>query len=211
MGRGREGAGPAPRLGSGDFERIRFDGMGFADRYKILTGAVVPRPIAFVSSLNHDGTVNAAPFSSFMIASVEAGYLAFSVGPGEAVEKETLRNVRRMREFVINTASEELAKEVQLCGEEQPPGTQKIVLARLQLIASERIKTPRIANTKIQFECALHRIVRFGDSHMVVGEVLLMHAETGLVRNGKIDPLEYSPLGRIAGRNYCSVREIISV
>ena len=77
--------------------------------------------------------------------------------------------------------------------------------------ASDRIKTPRIANTKIQFECGLHKIVRFGGSHMVVGEVLLMHAEKGLVRNGKIDPLEYAPLGRIAGRNYCSIHEIISV
>src|SRR5215468_10637702 len=117
MGRGREGAGPAPRLRSGDFERIRFDRMGFAGRYKLLTGAIVPRPIAFVSSLNHDGSVNAAPFSSFMIASVEAGYLAFSVGPGDRDEKETLRNVRRTREFVINTVSEDLAQEVQFCGD----------------------------------------------------------------------------------------------
>jgi flavin reductase (DIM6/NTAB) family NADH-FMN oxidoreductase RutF len=211
MGGNRDSAADAPKLSSGDFEHLRFEGMTFADRYKILTGAVVPRPIAFVSSLNHDGSVNAAPFSSFMIASVEAGYLAFSVGPGDTAEKETLRNVRRSQEFVINTVSEELAREVQVCGEEHPPGTQKIAVARLQLIASERIKTPRIANTKIQFECRLHRIVRFGDSHMIVGEVLLMHAERGLVRNGKIDPIEFAPLGRIAGRNYCSVREIISV
>jgi flavin reductase (DIM6/NTAB) family NADH-FMN oxidoreductase RutF len=211
MDRNRDGAADAPKLSSGDFERLRFEGMTFADRYKLLTGAVVPRPIAFVSSLNHDGSVNAAPFSSFMIASIEAGYLAFSVGPGDAVEKETLRNVRRNQEFVINSVSEELAREVQFCGEEHAPGTQKIAVARLELIASERIKTPRIANTKIQFECGLHKIVRFGGSHMIVGEVLLMHAERGLVRNGKIDPLELAPLGRIAGRNYCSVREIISV
>jgi len=211
MGRNRDHAADAPKLKISDFERLRFEGMTFAGRYKLLTGAIVPRPIAFVSSLNHDGSVNAAPFSSFMIASVEAGYLAFSIGPGDTVEKETLRNVRRTQEFVINTVSEELAKAVQFCRDEYPPGTQKIAVARLQLIASGRVKTPRIANTKIQFECGLHKIVRFGGSHMVVGEVLLMHAEKGLVRNGKIDPVEYAPLGRIAGRNYCSVREIISV
>ena len=211
MGVNRDGAADTPKLSDGSFERLHFEGMSFDDRYKLLTGAVVPRPIAFVSSLNQDGSVNAAPFSSFMIASVEAGYLAFSVGPGDRVEKETLRNVRRTREFVINTVSQDLAQEVQFCGDEHPPGTQKIAVARLQLVASERIKTPRIANTKIQFECGLHRIVRFGDSNMIVGEVLLMHAERGLVRNGKIDPLEYAPLGRIAGRNYCFVREIISV
>src|SRR5437588_8790089 len=108
MGRNRDRAAEAPKLRTSDFERLRFEGMTFAGRYKLLTGAVVPRPIAFVSSLNHDGSVNAAPFSSFMIASVEAGYLAFSVGPGDTVEKETLRNIRRTQEFVINTVSEEL-------------------------------------------------------------------------------------------------------
>jgi flavin reductase (DIM6/NTAB) family NADH-FMN oxidoreductase RutF len=185
--------------------------MTFAERYRLLTGAIVPRPIAFVSSLNPDASVNAAPFSSFMIASVEAGYLAFSVGPSEAGEKHTLRNIRRVREFVINTVSEELASEVQLCGDEHPPGTEKVAAARLHLIASERIKTPRIAESRIQFECGLHRIVRFADSHMIVGEVLVMHAERMLLKNGKIDPLEYAPLGRIAGRNYCFVREVISV
>jgi flavin reductase (DIM6/NTAB) family NADH-FMN oxidoreductase RutF len=211
MARHNNGAVSAPTPGGAEFERIRFDGMKFADRYKIFTGAVVPRPIAFVSSLNDDGTVNAAPFSSFMIASVEAGYLAFSVGPSAVEEKETLRNVRRIGEFVINTVSEGLAEQVQLCGEQHPPKTRKVDLARLQLVPSECINTPRIADTNIQFECRLHTILRFGDSHMIVGEVLLMHAKAGLVKNGKIDPLEYAPLGRIAGRNYCSVRDIISV
>ena len=193
------------------FERVPLSEMKFDDRYKILAGTVIPRPIAFVSSLNEDGTINAAPFSSFMIASVEAGCLAFSIGPSAAEEKETLRNVRRMDEFVINMVSEELAEQVQLCGEQHPPNTRKIELAGLHLVPSECIKTPRIANTKIQFECRLHTILRFGESHMVVGEIILMHAMEGLVRNGKIDPLEYAPLGRIAGRNYCSVRDIRSV
>jgi flavin reductase (DIM6/NTAB) family NADH-FMN oxidoreductase RutF len=197
--------------GRAEFEAIQLDGMRFEDRYRIFTGAVVPRPIAFVSSLNEDGTVNAAPFSSFMIASVEAGYLAFSVGPSDLEEKETLRNVRRLEEFVINTVSENLAQQVQFCGEHHPGVARKIDLAGLRLIPSECIKTPRIADTSIQFECRLHTILRFGDSHMVVGGVLLMHARSGLVRNGKIDPLEYAPLGRIAGRNYCAVRDIISV
>jgi flavin reductase (DIM6/NTAB) family NADH-FMN oxidoreductase RutF len=194
-----------------EFERIGLDEMNFTDRYKIFTGAVIPRPIAFVSSLNEDGTVNGAPFSSFMIASVEAGYLAFSVGPSAAEEKETLRNVRRSEEFVINMVSENLAEQVQLCGDPHPQKTQKLELAGLRLVPSERIKTPRIADSNIQFECRLHIILRFGDSHMVVGEVVLMHAKVGLVKNGKIDPLEYGALGRIAGRNYCTVRDIISV
>jgi flavin reductase (DIM6/NTAB) family NADH-FMN oxidoreductase RutF len=191
-------------------EKIDFDTMDFDARYKILTGAVIPRPIALVSTINADKGINVAPFSSFMIASVEAGYLAFSVGPGEQ-PKTTLANIRRLRQFVINTVSEDIAEQVQRCGEQPPANIRKVDLAKFRLVPSESIAVPRIAEAKIHFECRLRRIIRFGDSHMVVGAILLMHAQSGLVAQGKIDPLRYAPLGRIAGRNYCRVRDIVSV
>jgi flavin reductase (DIM6/NTAB) family NADH-FMN oxidoreductase RutF len=192
------------------FEHIDLQSLAYADRYKLLIGSVIPRPIAFVSTLNEDGSANAAPFSSFMIASAEAGYLAFSIGPGSA-PKGTLRNIQRDGQFVINMVPEELAREVQLCGEDHPPEVRKLELARLALLSSERIAAPRIARTKIQFECLLHTIIRLGESHMIVGKVVLMHAQAGLIESGRIDPIKYAPLGRIAGRNYCAVRDIISV
>lgn len=184
--------------------------MTFDERYKLLNGSVIPRPIAFVSTLNANGAVNAAPFSSFMIASVEAGYLAFSVGPSDE-PKTTLVNVVREREYVINTVPEELARQVQLCGEHKNSSPVKIELAGLDLIDAKVIRTPRIAQSKIQFECKLHTIIQFGESNLVVGEIVAMHTRAGLVKNGKIDPLVYAPLGRIAGRNYCAVTNIISV
>ena len=192
------------------YDRLDLDGMDFDQRYRLLNGAVIPRPIAFVSSLDEDGVVNAAPFSAFMIASVEEGYLAFSIGPSEQ-PKTTLRNVRRSGEYVINTVPEALAQQVQICGERHPPEVRRFELAGLSTIASERIATPRVAESKIQFECKLHTILSFGKSHMVVGAIVLMHAREGIVRDGKIDPLNYGPLGRIAGRNYCNVRGLISV
>ena len=194
----------------GEFDRLDLDGLSFADRYRLLSGSVIPRPIALVSTLNSDGTVNAAPFSSFMIASVEAGYLAFSVGPSEK-PKRTLGNIERTQEFVINTVSQDLAHNVQLCGEEQAAGAVKIELAGLTAIRSHKISTARIAESKIQFECRLHAILAFAESRMIVGEVVMMHARSGLVRDGKIDAIEYGPLGRIAGRNYCTIRDLISV
>ena len=194
----------------GEFDRLDLAGLSFDERYRLLNGSVIPRPIAFVSTLNEDGTVNAAPFSSFMIASVEAGYLAFSIGPSEK-PKRTFRNIGRTNEFVINTVPQELAHKVQLCGEEQENGTLKIELAGLTAIASEKIRTPRIAESKVQFECKLHTVLAFAESRMIVGEIVLMHARNGVVRDGKIDPVNYGPLGRIAGRNYCSVRDVISV
>jgi flavin reductase (DIM6/NTAB) family NADH-FMN oxidoreductase RutF len=192
------------------FDRLELAGRGFVERYRLLNGSVIPRPIAFVSTQNQDGTVNAAPFSSFMIVSVEAGLLAFSVGPS-GTPKSTLLNVRRNRAFVINTVPEELARQVQLCGEDQEPGVAKIELAGLRVLPSEKIETPRIAESKVQFECKLHSILQFGESHTVVGEIVLMHVRQDVMRDGKIDPLKYGPLGRIAGRNYCAVRDLISV
>lgn len=193
------------------FERVELIGLEFSDRYKLFSGAVIPRPIAFVSTLSEDGSANIAPFSSFMIASVEAGLLAFSVGPAPQ-PKRTIQNIRRSREFVINMVHEDLVHQVQACGEDVPQRNGgKLSLVGLSVIESEIVSTPRIAETKIQFECRLHRINRFGESHMVVGEVVLMHVQRGLLQEGRIDPLKYGALGRIAGRNYCAVREIVSV
>ncbi len=193
-----------------EFQQFDLVELSFADQYRMLSGSVIPRPIALVSSVDENGSVNCAPFSSFMIASIEANLLALSIGPHQDRPKETLRNIRRNGEYVINTVPEELVRQVQLCGEDHAPGVRKIELAGLGVLKSERIKTPRIAGTKIQFECKLHSITVFGESHMVVGEVVLMHARIGLVKEGKIDPLQYGPLGRIAGRNYCKIRELIS-
>ncbi|MCL4711156.1 MAG: flavin reductase family protein [Pseudorhodoplanes sp.] len=193
-----------------EFERLDLAGRSFKERYRLLNGSVIPRPIAFVSTLNEDGSPNAAPFSAFMIASVEEGYLAFSVGPSEH-PKRTLVNIRRDREYVINTVPEALASQVQLCGEKYTPQASKFGLSGLTTLPSERVRAPRVAECKIQFECRLHSIMRFGESHTVVGEIVLMHARAGLVRDGKINPVDYGPLGRIAGRNYCGVRDIISV
>ena len=192
------------------FVSINIDRLGFDDQYKLLSGIIIPRPIAFVSTLNSDGSATAAPFSSFMIASVEAGLLAFSVGPSEN-PKRTLQNIRSNGEFVINMVHEQLATQVQICGQESPESVAKLQIAGLALLDSTLIRTPRIRESKIHFECKLHSITQFGQSNMIVGHAELMHVERNLLANGRIEPLEYAPLGRIAGRKYCLVREIISV
>jgi flavin reductase (DIM6/NTAB) family NADH-FMN oxidoreductase RutF len=183
-------------------------------RYKLFMGSVIPRPIAFVCSVNENGKTNVAPFSNFMVISAGASLLAFSVGSEAAAgdrEKDTLRNVRANGEFVINTVPEALAAQVQTCSENFPPDVSEVEVAGLTLIPSSRIRTPRIAETRIQFECKLHSIVPFGGPHLIVGQVLLMHAERGLVTDYKIDPRRYGPLGRIGGRTYCRLGELIDV
>jgi flavin reductase (DIM6/NTAB) family NADH-FMN oxidoreductase RutF len=199
--------------GPGGYDRLSLDGMSRRERYKLLTGSVIPRPIAFVTTLNENRSVNAAPFSQFIIIAADPGLLGFSVGPGAARIKDTLRNVRRTGEFVINTVPEDLAATVQFCADHEIPDQSELELAGLTPLASELVATPRVAETLIQFECRLERIVEFGSAPnaLVVGRVVLMHARHGLVRDGRVDAAACRMLGRIGGRNYCRVREFIAV
>jgi flavin reductase (DIM6/NTAB) family NADH-FMN oxidoreductase RutF len=194
-----------------DYEAIDPTRFDYGQRYKLFTGSVIPRPIALVTTRHSLGHINAAPFSQFIIVAVEPGLLGFSVGARTQVEKDTLRNIRAHPQFVINTVSEQLAAETQLCAEEFPPEVSEVDEAGLTLIPSELVTVDRIAESKIQFECRLHSITPFGASHLVVGEVLRMHALKGLVSDSKVDHAAFAALGRIAGRNYCRTGDIFGV
>jgi flavin reductase (DIM6/NTAB) family NADH-FMN oxidoreductase RutF len=194
-----------------DYEPIDPRAFPYPQRYKLFTGSVIPRPIAFVTSRHADGHINAAPFSQFIIIAVEPGLLGFSVGPDARGIKDTLANIRSHPQFVINTVSEALAVQVQTCSENFPPEISEVEQTGLHLIPSTKIDVPRIAESRIQFECTLHSITPFGASHLVVGEVLAMHALKGLVADCKIDTLAFEALGRIGGRNYCKVSDVIAV
>jgi len=196
------------------FEAIPLGPLDKKQCYKVLMGSVVPRPIAFVSSLNAVGAVNAAPFSNFMVISTRPALLGFSVGSegrADNTEKDTLRNIRESGEFVINTVSATLAETVQACGQPFPPEVSEVEIMGLDTLPSSMIRTPRIAQAVVQFECRLHRIVRLGDSHLVVGQAVMVHARSDVLHDYKIDVRAYSPLGRVGGRVYCRIGELIKV
>jgi flavin reductase (DIM6/NTAB) family NADH-FMN oxidoreductase RutF len=199
--------------GGNGYESIALDALSPRDRYKLLIGSVIPRPIAFVTTLHESGLVNAAPFSQFIIIAANPGLLGFSVGIERGRVKDTLINVRRTGELVINTVPEELAGQVQLCADHEAPGESELALVGLSPVPSEKVAPPRIGESLIQFECKLERIVEFDGSpnSLVVGRVVLMHARQGLIKDYKIDPAALRMLGRIGGRNYCRVREFIAV
>lgn len=196
------------------FESIPLGPLDKKQRYKVLMGSVVPRPIALVSSLNAAGGVNAAPFSNFMVVSTNPALLGVSIGSegrADGTEKDTLRNVRANGEFVINTVPAALAETVQACGQVFSPEVSEVEVLGLTTVPSAVIRTPRIAEAVVQFECRVHRIERFGDSHLVVGEAVVAHARSDVVHDYKIDVRAYSPLGRVGGRVYCRVGELIKV
>jgi flavin reductase (DIM6/NTAB) family NADH-FMN oxidoreductase RutF len=197
-----------------DYQRITLDTLTRQERYKLLTGSVIPRPIALVTTLNENGTVNAAPFSQFIIIAADPGLLGISVGPAPHGIKDTLRNIRRTGEFVINTVHEGLAGAVQHCADIDESQVSELDQTGLTPVQSLLVAPPRVADTRIQFECRLERIVEFGDApnSLVVGRVVLMHARAGLVDPAcHVDAVASAALGRIGGRNYCRVREFIAV
>lgn len=170
--------------------------------YKLLTGAVVPRPIAWVSSRGADGTLNLAPFSFFTVASREPPMLAISIGPrtgGEDYPKDTLANVRHSQEFVINMVSVALANAMHETAVNHPPEVDEFVRAGVTPAPCQVVATPRVAEARISMECTLEHLLRLGSDHLVVGRMHRYHVDDALYQDGRIDPLGLDPLGRMAG------------
>lgn len=203
-------------------ETILPEHLSAQTRYKLFSGCIIPRPIALVTSVSPGGTVNAAPFSQFFLISSDPPLLGIIVGQREGGYrdgqnqdngpiKDTLTNITQFGEYVINTAPEELAVAVQQCADELPPEQSEIGHAGLHVVPSTRVRVPRVAESKVQFECQLHRIVPFAGSTLIAGEVVMIHAAPGLIEDGRVDIGRYAPLGRIGGRNYCRLTDLVSV
>lgn len=195
-----------------DWEALDLSSFDRAGRYKLLTGSVIPRPIAWVTTRMPDGRTNLAPFSQFIIISTEPGLLGFTVAvrPGEG--KDTLRHIEREGEFVINSAPEYAGPLVQATSQDFPPDISEVEYFDVETIPSVSVKPPRLAQSAIQFECDLETRIPLGGSVLVVGRVKLMHIATGL-RNASnhIDHRNYRPLGRIGGRRYTRLTDIQDV
>lgn len=193
------------------FDSVNLDSLSRAERYKMLTGAVIPRPIAFVTTIGPNGIINAAPFSQFVIVAVDPGLLAISIGPRPGSLKDTLLNIRSSGEFVINMVPEGWENVVQECSVDQPADVSEVDQLGLATMPSVHIKPPRLADSKIQFECRLERIIELGDApnHFVIGRVALMHVRHGLAHDCKIDPKKHAPVARIGGRNYVRLGDIV--
>jgi flavin reductase (DIM6/NTAB) family NADH-FMN oxidoreductase RutF len=185
------------------------------DRYKFLMGTVIPRPIALVTSLNDDGVLNAAPFSQFVVVSVEPPLLAFVAHESPTGHKDTVANVLKSKEYVINTVNETMASQVQQCSVSYPSSVSEVAEVGFHVLPSLNVRPQRIAESHVHFECRLHRAVNFGSGNegtiMIVGEVLVAHTAQGILSGHRVDHQVMNALGRIAGRSYCRTHERIDV
>jgi flavin reductase (DIM6/NTAB) family NADH-FMN oxidoreductase RutF len=181
------------------------------ERYKLLIGLVIPRPIAWVSTWSENGVANCAPFSFFNVISEEPPLCILSFNRrSDGAMKHTLKNIRRTGEFVVNLADEGTANALHASGAEIPESESEFARSGLTAVPARTVKHPRIAEAAASLECRVERRIEFGpEREMVVGEILLLHA-----REGIIDPMTkrisedfYRPIGRLFANRYCSTRD----
>jgi flavin reductase (DIM6/NTAB) family NADH-FMN oxidoreductase RutF len=181
--------------------------------YRLITGVVVPRPIAWVTSLSATGVVNLAPFSAFTFVSPKPPMLAISVGRKGGIYKDTAQNILNNEEYVVHIADSSLMKAVHESSTEHPPDVSEVEELRLSTLPGERVKVPRLAAAPIAMECRFRQCLEFGEtrSRLIVGEVLVFHIRDGLLNNGKIETEALDPIARIAGPRYAKMGEIITL
>ena len=166
--------------------------------YFLITSLVVPRPIAWVSSVSADGVLNVAPHSYFNAISSNPWIVHFT----STGEKDTLRNARATGEFVVNIVTRELVEEMNFTSADFPPGESEFEWAGLEPAASTRVRPPRVARARVAFECRVNEVVSKGNGHMVFGDVLVAHVDEALFVDGRVDPQLLRPVGRLGGALY---------
>jgi flavin reductase (DIM6/NTAB) family NADH-FMN oxidoreductase RutF len=182
------------------------------DIYKLLIGLIVPRPIAFVSTVNAAGARNLAPFSFFTCASADPPVIAFCpMVRGAEGQKDTLRNIRETGEFVVNIVSEEIAEPMNLASGEYAPDVDEFAVSGLTPVPSDFVGAPRVKEARAAMECKLFQMVevsqrRLGGT-MVLGEVIRFHVEDALADHFRVDPAGLKAIGRMGGTAYCRTRD----
>jgi flavin reductase (DIM6/NTAB) family NADH-FMN oxidoreductase RutF len=183
------------------------------ESYKLMTGVVVPRPVAWVTTLSPTGGVNLAPFSTFTFVSPKPPMLAFSVGHKAGVYKDTARNILANEDYVVHIADRPLMEMVHKSAVEYPPEVSETETLGLATEPSLHVRPPRVKDAPIAMECRLRQCLEFGEtrSRLIVGEVVAFHFRDGLMKNGKIDTAALDPLCRLAGPNYATLGEIVTM
>lgn len=191
--------------------------MSTSNSYKLLASLVMPRPIAWITTIDADGVANAAPFSFFNLVSANPPLAAIGFsGASDRQSKDTLVNIRATGELVINLVSEELAQAMNITATAAPRGTDELALAGLARAASVQVKPPRIAASPASLECRTFQIIEpGGDSTILLAQVVHVHVLSDAFENEArlhIDPAMLKLVGRMhGGGGYCTTRDVFEL
>lgn len=185
--------------------------------YKLLTGAIIPRPIGWVSTVDENGINNLAPFSYFNMVGDDPPHIMFSTRRDNDTNKDTLNNILANKQFVVNLVTEELVAQMNETSQKFPADVDEFQLVGLTPIASTKIKPMRVKESLVNLECELvhHYFLenhKQGGACVMIGRVIMMHYDDSiLLDNFKINLETYKPVARLAGSNYSKIGEIFSV
>lgn len=181
--------------------------------YKLITGIVVPRPIAWVTTLSPRGVVNLAPFSFFTCVSPKPPLLAISVGRTAGIYKDTGRNILASEEYVIHIADFSHLEALHLSSTDYPPEVSEVEAAGLATLPSDEVRVPRLRDAPVAMECRFRNCIEFGHTRnrLIVGEVVMFHLRDGLVKDGKVATRDLDPIARLSGPSYARLGEVVTM
>lgn len=197
--------------------KIDPDPQTHQQNYKLMTGLVVPRPIAWITTLSSEGRVNLAPFSAFAFCCHKPPMISITVGLHEYDRKgelkDTVVNILRDREFVVNIANRSLLAALHASSAVYPPELSEVEALGLATCESATVRTPRLADAPAALECRLHSTIELGEAgdRIVIGRVTMFQVADHLLRDGKVDTRTLDPIARLGGPNYATFGEIVTM
>lgn len=175
--------------------------------YFLMTGLVIPRPIAWVSSLGPDGVRNVAPHSYFNVVAHDPPHVMFS----SSGVKDTLQNVRASGEFVVNIVTIDVVEAMNFTATDFPPDEDEFAWAGLTAVPAQRVAPPRVGEAAAHLECEVREILPVGNAHVIVGEVVHLHIAERVWRDGRVDPELLDPVCRLAGTRYARLGPVFKL
>ncbi|WP_090796100.1 flavin reductase family protein [Pelagirhabdus alkalitolerans] len=181
------------------------------ENYKFLIGSVIPRPIAFVTSLSEDGVLNGAPYSFFNVVSSEPPMISIAVQRKDQVIKHTAQNSILQKEFVVHIVDETWVEKMNHTSATLPYTESEVKKAALTEIPSDLINTPGVKEAKIRMECKLYDHIELPTTDLLLGEVVRYHINSELYESGRIDRDQLDPISRLAGNDYAKIGEAFEI
>ncbi|ATP38779.1 hypothetical protein CSE16_01425 [Solibacillus sp. R5-41] len=181
------------------------------DNYKLLIGSIIPRPIAFITSMSKEGVVNAAPFSFFNIVSSNPPMISVSIQRKQGEMKDTARNIKENRQFVVHIVDTDNVEKVNGTAANLAPDESEVEKVGLTLIDSTTIRVPGIKEAKIRMECELETTLELGGvgenkgCDLIIGKVTKYYIEESIYEDGRIDPDGLAAVSRLAGNDYAKI------